>query len=128
MSLEISAASFLLWSLWESTAISFSVTEAYLRGKAIIPDILQNAGQLMHQHFPLIRCQGRGLAVGIQQGAEHSNLIFCKEDGTILDSIKHVSSAVSSVREVLPGRTYFIPATQEKLDPLTDSGEVFLEA
>ena len=36
---------------------------------------------------------------------KHSNLIFCKEDGTILDSIKHVSLAVSSVREVLPGRS-----------------------
>ncbi len=50
---------------------------------------------------------------------KHSNLIFCKEDGMILDSIKHVSLAVSSVREVLPGRSYFIPHTQEKLDPLT---------
>lgn len=50
---------------------------------------------------------------------KHSNLIFCKEDGTILDSIKHVSLAVSSVREVLPGRPYFIPHTLEKLDPLT---------
>ncbi len=50
---------------------------------------------------------------------KHSNLIFCKEDGMILDSIKHVSLAVSSVREVLPGRTYFIPHTQDKLDPLT---------
>ena len=52
---------------------------------------------------------------------KHSNLIFCREDGTILDSIKHVSLAVSSVREVLPGRTYFIPHTQDKLDPLTAS-------
>lgn len=50
---------------------------------------------------------------------KHSNLIFCKEDGMILDSIKHVSLAVSSVREVLPGRTYFIPHTQNKLDPLS---------
>ena len=50
---------------------------------------------------------------------KHSNLIFCKEDGMILDSIKHVSLAVSSVREVLPGRPYFIPHTQDKLDPLT---------
>ena len=50
---------------------------------------------------------------------KHSNLIFCKEEGMILDSIKHVSMAVSSVREVLPGRTYFIPHTQDKLDPLT---------
>ena len=44
---------------------------------------------------------------------KHSNLIFCKEDGMILDSIKHVSLAVSSVREVLPGWTYFIPHTQD---------------
>lgn len=50
---------------------------------------------------------------------KHSNLIFCKEEGMILDSIKHVSLAVSSIREVLPGRTYFIPHTQDKLDPLT---------
>ena len=38
---------------------------------------------------------------------KHSNIIFCKEDGTILDSIKHVSAQVSSVREVLPGRKLF---------------------
>lgn len=44
---------------------------------------------------------------------KHSNIIFCDEDGTMIDSIKHVSSAVSSLREVLPGRPYFIPATQE---------------
>lgn len=47
---------------------------------------------------------------------KHSNLIFCKEDGTIIDSIKHISGAVSSVREVLPGRVYFLPQTAEKLD------------
>ena len=59
---------------------------------------------------------------------KHSNLIFCREDGTILDSIKHVSLAVSSVREVLPGRTYFIPHTQDKLDPLTASPAEMIEA
>jgi predicted ribosome quality control (RQC) complex YloA/Tae2 family protein len=50
---------------------------------------------------------------------KHSNIIFCKEDGTILDSIKHISAQVSSVREVLPGRMHFIPQTVEKSDPLT---------
>lgn len=52
---------------------------------------------------------------------KHSNIIFCNEDGTIIDSIKHVSSQMSSVREVLPGRTYFIPDTTEKSDPLSVS-------
>ncbi|MGI6053325.1 MAG: Rqc2 family fibronectin-binding protein [Clostridium sp.] len=50
---------------------------------------------------------------------KHSNIIFCTQDGMILDSIKHISQQVSSVREVLPGRTYFLPQTVQKLDPLT---------
>ena len=50
---------------------------------------------------------------------KHSNIIFHDENGMILDSIKHVSGAVSSVREVLPGRTYFIPETMDKLDPIS---------
>ena len=40
---------------------------------------------------------------------KHSNIIFCKEDGTIIDSIKHVSASMSSVREVLPGRNILFP-------------------
>ncbi len=59
---------------------------------------------------------------------KHSNLIFCTEDGTIIDSIKHISAQVSSVREVLPGRTYFIPDTQSKLDPLHTDCASFLHA
>lgn len=47
---------------------------------------------------------------------KHSNIIFADEDNRIIDSIKHVSAAISSVREVLPGRDYFIPKTEEKLD------------
>lgn len=58
---------------------------------------------------------------------KHSNLIFCDEKRMILDSIKHVSSHMSSVREVLPGREYFIPKTQDKSDPLTISYEEFCE-
>ncbi len=58
---------------------------------------------------------------------KHSNIIFCKEDGTIIDSIKHISAQVSSVREVLPGRPYFIPQTTEKADPLTISHEAFVQ-
>ena len=60
---------------------------------------------------------------------KYSNLIFCSEDiaydfeeerqgWKILDSIKHVPSQMSSVREVLPGRPYFIPDTRNKKDPL----------
>jgi predicted ribosome quality control (RQC) complex YloA/Tae2 family protein len=56
---------------------------------------------------------------------KHSNIIFCDDTGMIIDSIKHVSAQTSSVREVLPGRQYFIAATQEKFDPLSTSLEEF---
>lgn len=48
---------------------------------------------------------------------KHSNIIFCSEEDVIIDSIKHISGMVSSVREVLPGKTYFIPKTEDKADP-----------
>lgn len=60
-------------------------------------------------------CQKR-LIVEIM--GKHSNIIFCDDKDIIIDSIKHISGIVSSVREVLPGRSYFLPQTQEKADPL----------
>ena len=59
---------------------------------------------------------------------KHSNIIFCNDDMVIIDSIKHVSSAVSSVREVLPGKPYFVAKTQDKLDALHTDREEFRKA
>ena len=56
---------------------------------------------------------------------KHSNIIFCNEDHMIIDSIKHISANMSSVREVLPGRPYFIPETQNKKNPCTICEEEF---
>lgn len=69
-------------------------------------------------------CQKRLM---IELMGKHSNIIFCDENYKIIDSIKHISAQVSSVREVLPGRTYFIPKTQEKCNPLETSQEEFYE-
>lgn len=57
---------------------------------------------------------------------KHSNIIFCNDEMMIIDSIKHVSSQMSSVREVLPGRNYFVPDTMKKQDPLNISLEDFI--
>ncbi len=57
---------------------------------------------------------------------KHSNIIFCTDTDIIIDSIKHVSSQISTVREVLPGRQYFIPDTQEKSDPWTVTEDLFI--
>lgn len=63
----------------------------------------------------------------IELMGKHSNIIFCTEDGAIIDSIKHISAQVSSIREVLPGRTYFIPETTHKENPLQTSESFFLD-
>lgn len=58
---------------------------------------------------------------------KHSNIIFCNDQGMIIDSIKHISAQTSSVREVLPGREYFIPNTTEKRNPLSCTQEEFAQ-
>ncbi|WP_180270677.1 Rqc2 family fibronectin-binding protein [Sporanaerobium hydrogeniformans] len=58
----------------------------------------------------------------------HSNIILTREEGTIIDSIKHISFDTSSVREVLPGRCYVYPPNQNKLNPLATTKEAFIEA
>ena len=58
---------------------------------------------------------------------KHSNIIFCDTEDKIIDSIKHVSAQMSSVREVLPGRTYFIPDTMDKEDPLNVDKDRFIQ-
>lgn len=59
----------------------------------------------------------------IELMGKHSNIIFCDDQDKIIDSIKHISGMVSSVREVLPGRQYFIPKTQDKAELLSCSQE-----
>lgn len=56
----------------------------------------------------------------------HSNIILMKENGLIIDSIKHISLEKSSVREVLPNRTYMRPPSQGKLSPLGVSSTDFI--
>ncbi len=66
-------------------------------------------------------------ALVIEIMGKHSNIIFLDETDHILDSIKHVSALVSSVREVLPGREYFIPNTKEKHDPFQLTTEQWMQ-
>lgn len=56
---------------------------------------------------------------------KHSNIILTDDNNMILDSIKHINAQMSSVREVLPGRPYFIPNMSEKFNPLCIDKENF---
>lgn len=61
----------------------------------------------------------------IEMMGKHSNIIFVDDTNTIVDSIKHINGMVSSVREVLPGRQYFIPNTRDKKNPFDITPEIW---
>ena len=58
---------------------------------------------------------------------KHSNIIFTDENNKIIDSIKRISANISSLREVLPGREYFLPEELKKKDLLNTELEEFIE-
>ncbi len=58
---------------------------------------------------------------------KHSNIIFTDENGMIIDSIKHISHMISSVREVLPGRNYIYPPAGDKINPFLADRNYFDE-
>jgi len=47
---------------------------------------------------------------------KHSNLILLNENRKIIDSIKHIDLEISRLREIMPGRDYIYPNTQDKLN------------
>ena len=46
---------------------------------------------------------------------KHSNIILIDGQNKILESIKHIPLSLSSVRQVLPGLTYFLPPAKEDI-------------
>ena len=61
----------------------------------------------------------------IELMGKHSNIIFVNDNDTIIDSIKHIGFAVSSVREVLPGRPYSFPPNQGKISLLDLNHDIY---
>ena len=59
---------------------------------------------------------------------KYSNIILVEGgSGLVLDSIKHVSYGQSSVRQILPGRTYVAAPSQNKRNPMLLTYADFLE-
>ncbi|MEA2087536.1 MAG: NFACT RNA binding domain-containing protein [Candidatus Caldatribacteriota bacterium] len=56
---------------------------------------------------------------------KHGNMILLKEDKTIETAIKLIDSNISRYREILPGKLYIPPPSQNKIDPLTINREGF---
>ncbi|MFO7610914.1 MAG: NFACT RNA binding domain-containing protein [Clostridia bacterium] len=53
----------------------------------------------------------------VELTGRNCNLILMNSSGKILDALKHIDSAISSVREVMPARDYVFIPSQGKLSP-----------
>ena len=58
----------------------------------------------------------------------YSNLILIGENGRIIDAMKRIDYAASSVRQILPGLPYVLPQQQEKLCLETETADAVAEA
>lgn len=63
----------------------------------------------------------------IELMGKYSNIILLDNDEKVLDSIKHVSMLVSSVREILPGKSYFVPEQEGRINPLEAGADYFTD-
>lgn len=57
---------------------------------------------------------------------KHGNIILLKEDKSIETAIKLIDFNISRYREIMPGKLYIPPPSQNKLNPLKISREDFL--
>jgi len=56
---------------------------------------------------------------------KHGNMILLKEDKTVETSIKLIDCNISRYREIMPGKLYIPPPSQNKIDPLNINREDF---
>lgn len=92
------------------------IREIYQAGDNITGKGLERVIVFVIQHLDEMGDLSEKLLVCELMG-RHSNIILLGKDLKVIDSIKRISSGVSSVREVLPGREYFIPSQEGKNDP-----------
>lgn len=59
--------------------------------------------------------------------ARHSNIILLDENGTVIDAVKRIDAAKSSVREILPGVPYELPPAQDKVNLLQEDARAAYE-
>ncbi|WP_062105129.1 Rqc2 family fibronectin-binding protein [Bacillus niameyensis] len=98
--------------------------------------IIEKIEQFEMDRIIMIRLKGRDelgdisyKTLVIEIMGRHSNIILINEEqDTIIDSIKHIPSALNSYRSILPGTKYIFPPAQNKKNPLNVTEEDVLRA
>lgn len=97
------------------------VLRKHIAGGKIIAIEQPNFERILNIHIESLNEMGdmttKKLVIEIM--GKHSNIILLDENNIVLDSVKHISHDTSSVREILPGKSYVLPPSQNKLNMLS---------
>jgi predicted ribosome quality control (RQC) complex YloA/Tae2 family protein len=74
-------------------------------------------------HLKIAGFDGEPLTLIVEIMGKHSNIILVDATEKILGAVKPIGRTKNRYREVLPGRQYVAPPTQNKLDPRTVAPE-----
>lgn len=97
------------------------ILRKHLKGALFAGAEQMDFDRVLRLHFNAF--DGERLTLVVEIMGKHSSIILINAAGRILGTIKPVGRSKSRFREVLPGRQYVPPPSQEKLNPLNISPE-----
>lgn len=95
----------------------------YLEGAKFIGAEQVDFDRILHLKFSA--CDGELLTLVVEIMGKHSNAVLINGTGRILGAMKPVGRSKNRYREILPGRQYVSPPSQNKVNPLTVTREAF---
>jgi len=97
----------------------------HLLGGRVVDIVQPNFERIVELHIENINEMGDYVVkrLIIECMGKHSNIILTDDNSKIIDSIKHITHETSRIREILPGRQYVYPPSQNKLNPFEVSSE-----
>ena len=111
-------------SLPQAPAFCMLLRKHMLNGRiiSVSPPSMERIIDIETEHYDEMGDLCR-IILTVELMGKYSNIIL-RSGSTVTDSIRHVSALMSSVREVIPGREYFIPFS-DKLNPFETDPETF---
>ncbi|HID06161.1 MAG TPA: DUF814 domain-containing protein, partial [Armatimonadetes bacterium] len=102
----------------------------YLRNATLSAIEQVNFDRLLMIHFDARNELGDAVQyrLMVEIMGKHSNIVLVDANARIVDALKRLPARVNRYREVLPNRTYIMPPTGNRRNPLTISKSEFLGA
>lgn len=106
-----------------------TVLRKYLEGSRLTAIKQKGLDRVVNITFSRIAESGefQDLVLVVEIMGKHSNIILLDPSNRIIDGIKRYSHTLSRHREVLPGREYVAPPSQNKVHPLDLSEDRFVQ-